>query len=312
MRSRTTPALPVRFVYGVSQPSGEQSLQRPVISAVPPSNGKSAPLLLERQVDAAVEQDVAAGEQGPGGRRVEGVGRGRGGEAGGQRPRAEVLDPVDAEQRRVAPGERPDLRPDRVGAQEGESLAVLGEVLGQGRGVGGEDQALGVGRALDVERGQDGVGLALDQLQRRVAGAGAGQDGLELLRAGRGRDGAEVRDRDDRDVGDLGGRRRAWAGPRSASRMGLAPTIGGWRLTGLGRVAGARSTSARRSRRSIHPPGPSWPTASTATSDDEDEAERDRDRVPFHRPECDRGCRGRAVRRPPGQRNAPSGRADGA
>ena len=42
--SRTAPALPVRRVYGVSQPNGEQSLQRPVISAVPPSNGKSASL----------------------------------------------------------------------------------------------------------------------------------------------------------------------------------------------------------------------------------------------------------------------------
>ncbi len=46
MRWRTTPALPVRSVYGVSQPSDEQSLQRPVISAVPPSNGKSAPFFL--------------------------------------------------------------------------------------------------------------------------------------------------------------------------------------------------------------------------------------------------------------------------
>ena len=44
--SRTTPALPVFFVYGRSQPIGEQSLQRPVISTVPPSNGKFAPRLL--------------------------------------------------------------------------------------------------------------------------------------------------------------------------------------------------------------------------------------------------------------------------
>ena len=50
IRSRNAPALPVRRVYGVSQPSGEQSLQRPVISAVPPSNGKSGPLPLTRSV----------------------------------------------------------------------------------------------------------------------------------------------------------------------------------------------------------------------------------------------------------------------
>ena len=49
IRSRTTPLLPVRFVYGRSQPKAEQSLQRPVISTVPPSNGKSAPLALQGQ-----------------------------------------------------------------------------------------------------------------------------------------------------------------------------------------------------------------------------------------------------------------------
>ena len=106
---------------------------------------------------------------------IEGVRSGRGGEAGRQRPGAEVLDPIDAEQRRVAPRERPDLGPDRVGTQEGESLAVLGEVLCQGRGVGGEDEALGICRALDAECGQDGVGLVLDELERRVAGARPGQ-----------------------------------------------------------------------------------------------------------------------------------------
>ena len=50
IRSRIAPALPVRLVYGMSQPNGEQSLQRPVISAVPPSNGKSAPLPLTLSV----------------------------------------------------------------------------------------------------------------------------------------------------------------------------------------------------------------------------------------------------------------------
>ena len=43
VRARNAPASPVRFVYGVSQPSGEQSLQVPVISAEPPLNGKSVP-----------------------------------------------------------------------------------------------------------------------------------------------------------------------------------------------------------------------------------------------------------------------------
>ena len=41
----------------------------------------------------------------------------------------------------AAPGERPDPGADRVGAQEGEPLAVLGEVGGERRGVLGLDQA---------------------------------------------------------------------------------------------------------------------------------------------------------------------------
>ena len=43
MRSRTAPLSPVRRVRGTFQPNEEQQT-RLVISAVPPSNGKSAPL----------------------------------------------------------------------------------------------------------------------------------------------------------------------------------------------------------------------------------------------------------------------------
>jgi hypothetical protein len=50
MTSRTAPALPVRRVRGRSQPSGEQFLQRDVISAVPPANGKLGPRPLTRSV----------------------------------------------------------------------------------------------------------------------------------------------------------------------------------------------------------------------------------------------------------------------
>ena len=46
---RIAPALPVRLVTGCSQPNPEQQVW-PVISAVPPSNGKSTPLPLTRIV----------------------------------------------------------------------------------------------------------------------------------------------------------------------------------------------------------------------------------------------------------------------
>ena len=42
MRSRTAPSLPVLRVLGTGQPKPEQQ-EWPVISAVPPSNGKSTP-----------------------------------------------------------------------------------------------------------------------------------------------------------------------------------------------------------------------------------------------------------------------------
>src|SRR3954454_4637948 len=46
IRSRIAPLSPVRRVYGRSQPNGEQSAQIPVMSAVPPSNGKLTPFAL--------------------------------------------------------------------------------------------------------------------------------------------------------------------------------------------------------------------------------------------------------------------------
>ena len=49
MSARTAPASPVRCVRGTSQPNDEQQT-RPVMSAVPPSNGKSAPLPLSASV----------------------------------------------------------------------------------------------------------------------------------------------------------------------------------------------------------------------------------------------------------------------
>ena len=163
-------------------------------------------------VHASVEHDVAAGEQRPGRRRVVGGAGGGGRQPRGQRPGGQVLDPVDPEQRRVAPVERADLGPDRVGAQEREPLAVLGEVRRERRLAGGQDQPRAVGRPGDTEGRQDRVGLAGDELDRRVAAAGPGQRRLDLGQVRRGRRGPEVRDRHDGDVGERGGRRRAARG----------------------------------------------------------------------------------------------------
>ena len=169
-------------------------------------------------VHAAVEHDVAAGEQRPGRRRVVGGAGGGGRQSRGQRPGGEILDPVDPEQRRVAPVERADLGPDRVGAQEGEPLAVLREVRRERRLAGGQDQPRAVGRPGDAEGRQDRIGLAGDELDRLVAVAGPGQRRLDLGQVRRGRRRPEVRDRDDR------GRRRA--GRTATGRSGSMPATG--------------------------------------------------------------------------------------
>ncbi len=287
-RSRTTPLPPVLLVYGVSQPRGEQFLQRPVISAVPPSNGKFAALLLERQVDAAVEHDVAAGEQGPGGGRIVGVGGGRGRQLRGQRPVGEVLDAIDPEQGLAIPGQRPDLRPDGVGPQERKPLAVLGEVGGKGRLVGeGDDvRRVGVGK---VERGEDGRSLALDQRERVEAGARPGQDRGNVLRGDRGQRRAEVRDGDDRHVRDLG-----WWGRRG----------GGDRRDGIGRRAVGRCRRRARGRSSRRSTGqrPGGCARCRGTTDEaklrsgqhcherhEHETGGDGQGTSSHAAECDRG-----------------------
>ena len=121
MRSRTAPVLPVRFVYGRSQPIRRAVLAAPRdLHRAAVEREVRAPLAaLDRERDAAVEQDVAAGDHGPGGRRVVGGRRGTG-EPGDERPRREALDPVDAEQGLAAPGERPHGRADLVGPQERE------------------------------------------------------------------------------------------------------------------------------------------------------------------------------------------------
>ena len=52
-----------------------------------------------------------------------------------------------------------------VGAEEAEPVAVLGQVLGQRRGVLGRTR-VGAGRPLGPERGQDRIGVADHELER--------------------------------------------------------------------------------------------------------------------------------------------------
>ena len=172
MRSRTAPALPVRFVSRQSQP------KRRAVLAAPRDLGRPA---IEREVRAlALDARASRTRRGRAGcRRPRTGSRSSAGSkasaaAGGresrrQRPVGQVPDAIDAEQRVLAPGERADLRPDGVGAQEGESLAVLRQVGGEGRGVLGAGRgALESAGTVDPERREDRVGLRRHELERVV------------------------------------------------------------------------------------------------------------------------------------------------
>ncbi len=227
---------------------------RPVISAVPPSNGKSAPLPFtrasgRRRGRAGCRRRRTSSRSPPGRRprRRRGPGAGR-----SSLPLPGVGHPVHAEQRPAAPRQGAHGRRDGVGAQERQALAVLGEVLGERRGVGREDEPGGIGRPLRAERGEDRVGLGLDELERLVPLARAGEDGRDLGTV-RGRGGAaELGDRHDRDVGQRPGRRRGRGGGRlRRRRLGRGSVA-----RGLGRVDGRRRTRGPRSR---DPDGPGDP-----------------------------------------------------
>ena len=258
------------------------------------------PLALDRERlgHAPVEQDVAAREERPRRRGIECLACRRVGQPRPERPVGRVGQPIDPEQGLVAPGERPDLRPDGVGTQEGEPLAVLGEVGGELRGVPGLDESRGIGRTLDAERGEDRVRLALDQLEGVVARAGAGEDrGELLLRRGEDR-GAEACDRHDRDIregrrGDRGrfGSRVGIRG-RRRRRLGTGGGKDGAR-TGRGRDCKTATGRCRRTRTE---------TELAALDGQRDgqrqQGEDDECRAPLHGPDCDRGARDSKRTRP--------------
>ena len=126
IRSRIAPAFPVRPSVGTFHPNDEQQTQaRDVGGPAIEREVRTLALVAQDVVDAAVEHDVAAREQGPRRRCIEGFAGGRLGQSGTERPVGRVRHAIDAEERLAAPGQRPHLRPDRVGAQECEPLAVL-------------------------------------------------------------------------------------------------------------------------------------------------------------------------------------------
>ena len=238
-----------------------------MISAVPPSNGKSTPLPLIRIVwytprSSRMSPPANIVHVAPGSKAASAAAAGQ---LGVQPPVGRVGDAVHAEQRPAAPGQRAHGRGHRVGAQEGQALAVLREVLGErggvaARGRAGSRRPDGVG----AERGEDRVRLGLDQDQRLVAVARAGQDPGHLGAVGVRGDGPEVGDRHDRDIGQRGrvvagaGVRGVGSGVAAGSADGGVSVLAGWACRVDAGVAVGRRGDAR-SAPGLAPPNPSMP-----------------------------------------------------
>ncbi len=247
----------------------------------------------QRLVHAPVEHDVAPGEQRPGGGRVERRGICRGRQLRGQRPVGDVPDAIDAEQRVLPPGQRPDGRPDRVGAQEGEPLPMGGHVRAQGRSILRLDQVRRIGRAVHAQFRQDRIRLRRDKLQRLVALAGPGQDGFHFLAGRAAERGTELGDGHDRDGGELrvgGWRDRFLCGCRRGGRR----SCGG--RAAWAAIAGRRRRGGRRASRDRWRGGAGAPTSAEqdlATGNghhqrDGEEAQDDKQGGAFHVRESDR------------------------
>ena len=271
------------------------------MSAVPPSNGKSAPLplILSGLGDAAVEHDVAAGEQGPRRRRVEG-------RAGRRLPAACAVSGQSATVF-TRPTPKSDLSPqasartpgpDRVGPQEREPLAVLREVRGErlGRARASTSRDASDGRS-HAEGREDRVRLARRRARaRRSACSSRRATSATSLRVVAWRSsgtGSPARS------GPLRAA-RAWrpapTGRRSATRRPRMPT---------GSRSSAAAVADRLRRSAPTRPGTGGRggaaeaelTAGDGQRDgDREEAEDEQERTAFHRADADQRTEGRPVR----------------
>ena len=183
MRSRIAPALPVRFVYG------QVPAERRAVLAAPGDLGGAA---VEREVralalddeglvDATVEHDVAAGEEGPGRGRVEG-GRGLGGrQARVQRSRSARSRTRSTPKRLAVPQARARTDgPTSSARRNARRLRFVARSVLRVAASAASTSRVGSGRPLDPEGRQDRVGLARDELERVVALARPGQHGRDL------------------------------------------------------------------------------------------------------------------------------------
>ena len=208
MRSRTAPASPVRVVLGRFQPNEEQQYAAGDVGGPAIEREVRALALdLERLVHAAVEHDVAAGEERPGRAGVERPCRrpARGACAvSGHLARSvtrstpkSVLSPHSSAR---TPGPTASAR------RNASRLRFLARSVVRALAVAASTSRDGVGRPLDAQRGEDRVGLPGDQLEGVVAGARPGEDVGDLLARGGRRGRAELGDRHDRHIGRRTGR----------------------------------------------------------------------------------------------------------
>jgi hypothetical protein len=236
--------------------------------------------------DRAVEVDVAAGDEGPGGGWI--VGRGVFRPLDRERPVRHAGHAMDTEERDATPRQCAKARNDVGGAKEAKTVPVCGQVVPKRGDAARRDEPRSGRRPGGPDGSKDGVGVAGEDLDRPIAVALPGEDRRDIGGVRRIPRRPEARHRHDRDrAEDRGWQRARWERRAGARRAGP------WRDRGLD-DRGCQRRVAVRTR----------PERPGQQHDPRDSRDGDKDKERRPRPESHR-C---SVA---GQGDAPPGRAGG-
>ena len=172
---------------------------------------------LQGLVHAAVEHDVAAGEQRPG--RLSGRRRCPQAQPADERSSGQAARSLTRSTPNNAASPQSSARtsgPTASARRNASRLPSFVRSAASAASPAARTSRRAVGRPGDAERREDGIGLVRDELDRVVAGARPGQHRLDLGQVRGGRCRPEVGDRHDRHVRDRGG--RGWGARRRRGR----------------------------------------------------------------------------------------------
>ena len=273
------------------------------------------PLIVQGLVDAAVEHDVAAGEQGPGRAPASNAVAGRARRAAWQSSGQSARSVTRSMPKSVfaAPGQRPDPGPTASARRNARRLRCLARSAGQLRGRRRLDQPRRVGRA-DRPRARRGSRRPRPRPARARRSACWSRPGRRRPPCARSRcrvvrNWATGHDRDVADGGSTGGRS---ARRRSASREGSPPVDGSARARSTVGLGVAVAVDAATGDGDGLPPESELAAGDGQRDGQREQAEDDEDRAAFHGRGCTSGSRRtRGTPRPGGRTGRREKRVDG-